>query len=64
VGLGDGLVPGDANDSLAACFEQRLALGVVGTGELVVVPRGAVGLDHESLLGPSEVGDHATPVEM
>ena len=38
-------------------LEQRLALRVVFASELVVVPRGAVGLDDETLLGPAEVRD-------
>ena len=37
--------PGDADDALAVVLEQRLALGVVFTGDAVLVPGGAVGLD-------------------
>ena len=50
-----------ADDALAVGFEDRLLLGVVFAGEAVVVPFGAVGLDHEALLWPSEVGDHVRP---
>ena len=38
-------------------LEEGLALGVVLARQRVVVPRGAVGLDDESLVGPAEVGD-------
>ena len=40
-------------------LEQGLALGIVLARELVVVPRGAIGLEDEALLGPAEVGDGA-----
>jgi hypothetical protein len=56
-GTDDRLLPSDAKHSVAVGLEERLALGVVLAGELVVVPCGAVGLDHEPLVGPAEVGD-------
>ena len=59
----DRLLPRDPKHLLAMSFKQRLALRVVLTGEPVVVPGGAVGLDDEVLGGPAEVGDHPTAVE-
>jgi hypothetical protein len=45
-------------------LEERLPLGVVGSGLRRVVPLGAVDLHDESLLGPAEIGDDATAVEV
>jgi hypothetical protein len=40
-------------------LEQRLALGVVLSREPVVVPGGAIGLHHQALVAPAEVGHDA-----
>jgi hypothetical protein len=44
-------------------LKQRLSLGVVFAGELVVVPGGAVGFDDDPLRRPSKVGDHSAAVQ-
>jgi hypothetical protein len=45
-------------------FEDGLLLGVVLAGEAVVMPFGAVGFEDQVLLGPSEVRDDASSVDV
>ena len=59
----DRLVPGDPEHALAVGLEQRLPLGVVLAGDLLVVPGRAVGLDDQALLGPAEVRDQPATVD-
>ena len=44
-------------------LEQRLALGIVLSGEFVLVPGCAVGFDDQSSRGPTKIGNHASAVE-
>jgi hypothetical protein len=55
----DRLRPRDTHDSFAGRLQQRLPLCVVLASEPIAVPCGAVGFDHQALVGPAEVRDHA-----
>lgn len=49
------LLPRDSDYALTVCFEQRLALGIVLSRELVVVPSAAVGLNDDVIPGPPKI---------
>jgi len=62
--MGDDLVPSHTQDVLAVRLEQRLAFGVLLACDFVIVPGGAVGLDHDALVRPTEVRDHTAAFEV
>src|SRR5215216_2964808 len=61
--LRDNLPPRDPENALAICLEQRLALRIVLSSELVIVPSRAVGLDDEVMLWPPEVRNDTATLE-
>jgi hypothetical protein len=61
--LSDSLVPVDPKDGFSVRFEQALPFRVVGPGKRIPMPPRAVGLEHQPLLWPSEVGNDRSAVQ-
>lgn len=59
----DRLAPADPKHPLTGPLQERLALGVVVVGELVLVPGCAVGFAHQAPGRPAKVGDNTPSVK-